>query len=193
MPSAATTFGARLIRFIASTSGLAALEFAFIAPVMILLFFGVVEGSNAFAISRRVSLAVNTLADLTSQEAQLTADQAADLFTGVEQIVGQGDINADIAIVSLIVDPDTDEVVVHWSRDNSCGQPYAPGSTYAGLADATLLDAASSLIVGEISFTYDSVLTQHLLSPIDFNKTASRWPRRSARVQFCTSPSVCTS
>ncbi|MEQ1929388.1 MAG: TadE/TadG family type IV pilus assembly protein [Parvularculaceae bacterium] len=183
----------RLVRFLRSSSGIAAIEFAFIAPVMILLFFGVVEGSNAFSVSRRVSLAVNTLADLTSQETQLTADQAGDLFTGVEQIVGQGDIAADIAIVSLIFDPDTDTVVVHWSRDNAGGQPYAPGTEYDGLTDATLLDESSSLIVGEISYTYESALTRHLLSPIDFEKSASRWPRRSARVQFCTSPGVCTS
>ena len=153
-----------------------------------------VEGSNAFSVSRHVSLAVNTLADLTSQEAQLTAGQADDLFEGVEQIVGQGDIAADIAIVSLIYDPDLDEVVVHWSRDNSGGEPYAPGTEYDGPADATLVDDAStSLIVAEISYSYVSALTRHLLSPIDFRKAASRWPRRSARVQFCTSPGVCTS
>lgn len=73
--------------FAQARSGIAALEFAFIAPVMIILFFGVVEGSNALSISRRVALAANTLADLTSQEAQITAAQAADLFTGVEQII----------------------------------------------------------------------------------------------------------
>jgi Flp pilus assembly protein TadG len=132
----------RLSSFAASRSGIAAIEFAVIAPVMILLFFGVVEGSNAFSVSRRVSLAVNTLADLTSQESQLTADQADDLFTGVEQIVGQGDIDADIVIVSLIYDAALDEVVVHWSRDNSGGEPYAPGTEYDGLGDASRGDYA---------------------------------------------------
>jgi hypothetical protein len=183
----------RLAAFARSASGLAAVEFAFIAPVMILLLFGVVEGSNAFSVSRKVTLAVNTLADLTSQEAQITASQTDDLFEGVEQIIGQGDIAADIAVISLIFDPDDNRVEVHWSRDNSGGSPYAAGTPYAGLADASLLDASTSLIVAEISYTYESALTKHVIPPVDFEKSASRWPRRAARVQFCTAPNSCTS
>jgi hypothetical protein len=139
-----------------------------------------------------VSLAANTLADLTSQEAQITASQASDLFTGVEQIIGHGDIAADITIVSLIYDADLDQVVVHWSRDNHGAAPYAPGTEYSGLADAALLDASSSLIVGEISYAYSSALTRALISPIDFEKSATRWPRRAARVQFCVTETSCT-
>jgi Flp pilus assembly protein TadG len=183
----------RLKSFLRRREGLAAIEFALFAPMLVLLFFGVVEGSNAFAVSRKVSLAVNTLADLASQEAQLSPDQTTDLFAGVEQIIAQDSISAEIRLVSVIIDPDTDEAVVHWSRDNSGGQPYAPGTEYANLADASLLDASSSLVVGEIEYSYSSSLTRHAIGPIDFNKVATRWPRRSARVQFCVAPDNCTS
>lgn len=172
--------------------GLAATEFALLAPLMIFLFFAVVEGSNALSVSRRVSLAVNTLADLASQETQLASAQADDLFEGVEQIIAQGPISVDVRLVSLVVDPDTDEIVVHWSRDNAGGEPYSPGSVYDDLADASLLDVSSSLIVGEIEYSYVSPLTKALIPSIDFAKVATRWPRRSARVQFCTAPNVCT-
>ncbi len=179
--------------FLQSCAGLAALEFALFAPMMVVLFFGIVEGSNAFAVSRRVSLAVNTLADLASQEAQLDAAQISDLFEGVEQIIQQGSITAEVRLVSVIIDPDTDEIVVHWSRDNSGSEPYAPGSEYTGLADPSLLDSSTSLVVGEVEYTYSSALTKRLIAPIDFNKMATRWPRRSARVQFCQAPDDCTS
>ena len=179
--------------FIVERTGIAAMEFALIAPIMILLFFGIVEGSNALAVSRRVSLAVNTLTDLASQETQLTASQTTDLFNGVEQIVGQGNITAQIRLVSVILDPDTGDAIVHWSHDNSGAAPYAPGSTYTGLADASLLDASTSLIVGELVYAYSSPLTKVVISGVNFDKTATRWPRRAARVQFCTSPSICTS
>lgn len=194
MPSAASLLLPRplLRRFLGARDGLAAMEFALIAPIMILLFFGVVEGSNAFAVSRRVSLAVNTLSDLASQEAQITAAETGDLFTGVEQIIGQGNINANIRLVSLVYDPDTDEVKVHWSRDNTGGTPYAAGSVYSGPADASLLDATSSLVVAEIYYTYVSSLGGRLLPSIDFEKTATRWPRRSAKVQFCIAANNCT-
>jgi Flp pilus assembly protein TadG len=180
-----------IAKFFRERSGLAAIEFAFIAPLMILLFLGIVEGSNALSVSRRVTLAVNTLADLASQESQLSADQLADLFTGVEQIIAQGDVDATIKISSLVVDPDTDTVVVSWSRDNAGGAPYAAGSSYDGLADASLLDESSSIIVAELDYHYSPPLTKAVFGAVDFAKKASRWPRRSSRVKFCTSPGVC--
>lgn len=174
-------------------SGIAALEFALLAPIMIFLFFAIVEGSNALSVARRVSIAANTLADLASQESQLSDDQIDDLFTGVGQVIRQGPIVANIRLVSLILDPDTEEVVVHWSYDNTGGQPYAPGSLYTDLADASLLDASSSLIVGEIDYSYAPPLTKALIPNMTFSRLATRWPRRSARVQFCPTPSTCTS
>lgn len=180
-----------LARFCRAESGLAAIEFAFLAPIMILLFLGVVESSNALSVSRKVTLAVNTLTDLASQETQLMAGGAEDLFTGVEQIIAQGDIDADIRLVSLVLDPDSGEVVVHWSRDNSGAQPYAPGAPFSGLTDTALLDANSSLIVGEIRYEYIPPITKAVIGSVEFNRMATRWPRRSSKVQFCTAPGVC--
>lgn len=179
--------------FARAQSGLAAVEFALIAPILILLFVAVVECSNALSVGRRVTLAVNTLADLASQERELTAAQANDLFTGVEQIVAQGPIDIEIRLVSIVLDPDTEKIVVHWSRDNDGGQPYAPGADYERLSDPGLLDANSSLIVGEVAYAYASPLTKRLIPPFTFDRLATRWPRRSARVQFCISSGSCTS
>jgi Flp pilus assembly pilin Flp len=178
-------------RFLKDRSGLAALEFALIAPLMILLFFGVVEGSTALAESRRVTLAVNTLADLAAQETQITAAQTGDLFNGVSQIMG-GAPGATIRLVSLIHDPVDDRVEVHWSRDNSGGTPYAAGAHYTGLTDTTLLDAGSSLIVAEVQYAWTPPLTQTIIGPVNFDKTAMRWPRRAPRVQFCIVAGTCT-
>src|SRR5438270_817837 len=46
---------------------IAATEFAVIAPVMLVLFFGTVEFSLAVAVDRKVTLMARTLSDLTSQ------------------------------------------------------------------------------------------------------------------------------
>jgi len=54
--------------------------------VMIVLFFGVVEGSNALSVSRRVTQATNTLADLASQETELTPAQLDDMFEAMAEL-----------------------------------------------------------------------------------------------------------
>jgi Flp pilus assembly protein TadG len=52
--------------------GLAATEFAFIVPLMLVMFFGTVEFSSGVAVDRKVSLMARTLADLTSQNTSVT-------------------------------------------------------------------------------------------------------------------------
>ena len=49
--------------------GIAATEFAVIVPVMLVMFFGVVEISSGIAVDRKVTLVARTLTDLTSQSA----------------------------------------------------------------------------------------------------------------------------
>ena len=48
-------------------SGLAAVEFAMVFPIMVVLYFGVVEFSSAIAVDRKATQVARTLSDLTSQ------------------------------------------------------------------------------------------------------------------------------
>jgi Flp pilus assembly pilin Flp len=57
-----------LRRFLRDRDGVAAVEFAFIMPVMLVLYFGVVVLGQGIEISRKVQLASRTLADLTTQQ-----------------------------------------------------------------------------------------------------------------------------
>ena len=172
-------------------AGLAAMEFAIIAPVMIVLFFAVIEGSDALSASRRASLAVNTLADLVAQETSVTNAALADLFDGVEHIIDQRGANATFTLVSVINDdngtnnPRDDKIVVDWSRDSNGTTPYAKGSEYTSLSNPDLLDDASSLIVGELTYKYKSKVSKYLIDEIDMKKQATRWPRRSFKVEHC--------
>jgi len=185
-------FAGFLRRWRACRSGIAATEFAFVAPVLILLFFGVVESADALARSRQVALAVNTLADLASQEKNLLTSDADDLFNGVAQIVDDSGAPMDIRLVSVIIAPDGDPIV-HWSRDNKGGEPYVEGAAFSALPTATLIDPGASILVAEISYTYSSAISKMVIPPINFENSASRWPRRSMRVQLCASSSSCTS
>ena len=48
-------------------SGLAAVEFAMVFPIMVALYFGVVEFSSAISVDRKATQVARTLSDLTSQ------------------------------------------------------------------------------------------------------------------------------
>lgn len=172
--------------------GLAAVEFAFIAPIMILLFFGVVEGSAAYSANRKVLLSANTLADLVAQETSITKDNLDDLFVGMEDIIDSRDINVKFTVTSVYLDAATNEVKVHWSRNSDSVAPYPANSVFTDGIDPTLLDDASSLIVAESEFDYASTLSQKVIGAITMAKMATRWPRLSAKVQFCITVGNCT-
>jgi len=57
----------RLRSLLDDRSGLAAVEFAMIFPIMVVLYFGVVEFSSAIAVDRKATQVARTLSDLTSQ------------------------------------------------------------------------------------------------------------------------------
>lgn len=60
---------ARLIAFLRDRRGVAAIEMAIIAPVLLLLYFGTVDTANWYMAHRRLILAGSTIADLTTQSA----------------------------------------------------------------------------------------------------------------------------
>lgn len=179
--------------FIRSRSGLAAVEFALIAPVMILLFFGVLEGSAAYSTNRKVLMSANTLADLVAQETSITKDSLDDLFVGMEDVIDPRDINVTFRVVSVYLDTATNEVKIYWSRDSNNAVPYAAGTVYPGDVDASLLSDAASLIIAEASYDYASPISQKVIGAFTMNRTATRWPRLSAKVQFCITVGSCTS
>ena len=187
-----------LFSFVSDKRGMAATEFALILPLMLVLFFGVVEGSDALTKSRRVTLAANTLADLAAQETELLESAVDSLFVGVEEIIDIDGATMTIRLVSVVLedsdgDGTPDNPVVHWSYDNSGGEPYAEGDAYAKLPNPALLDADTSIVVAEIDYPYTSPFTHRFISTVNFDRIATRWPRRSLRVQLCSSPSNCTS
>lgn len=168
--------------------GMAATEFAFILPIMVLLFFGMLEISDALMTNRRVANAANTLVDLVGQETEVTADELDDIFVGVTRMLEpHGASQLAGKIISISRPPsDPNQIIVDWSIDNEGGEPYAAGATYDKLQDDAVLHEGISLVVAELSYEYYSGLTGKVIgSPITFEKTVARWPRKSSKVVLC--------
>jgi len=185
---------ALLKRAAACRNGLAATEFALLSPILVIMFFGVLEASDAMTINRRVALASNTLADLVAQSEEVTGSDVDNLIDGVLEILEPNDTSVvSIKITSVIADADGDPIV-HWSRDGAGGEPYGEGSDFTKLSDPDVLSTSGSLIVVEMSYPYTPQITHRVLGgPITFTRETIRWPRIVPRVQLCDSPGVnCT-
>lgn len=186
-----------LRRALKDSAGIAALEFALFLPIMLLLFFGMLEGADLLTVNRRLAHTANTIVDLTARERTISYSQFDDMLTGARRLLEPTDTSQlTIRVVSVIASGTPAQPTVHWSRDQTGATPYPAGTPYSGLTNTAALNAGSSLIVVELDYRHVNGLTSEVFSrPYRFVRTAKRWPRKSTRVQLCNdgAPPVCTS
>ena len=169
-------------------SGMAATEFAVLLPVMVMLFFGMLEASDALTVNRRVSNASNAIVDLVGQAQRTTPDEIESIFTGAEKMLAPNDVSSlDMKLSSVIRDPnDPDKLIVDWSLDSNGEEPYDEGEEFTAVQDDTVVLENMSILVAETSYMYTSGFSNKVLGqPISFSKTAKRIPRLTTQVVMC--------
>ena len=179
-----------LIQFFSHQGGIAATEFALVFPILIALLLGSLEGGGALIKDRATTSAVEALVEIAALEMKLAPDDIDDLMIGIEQIIDDPGAEIDLRLVSVV--PDTDGTpMVHWSYGNIETEPYSAGAPYPNPSIAVGLSGNSSLIIAELEYPYSVTLGSGLISDFLFKRSAVRWPRRSARIEFCTAPGNC--
>jgi Flp pilus assembly protein TadG len=154
-----------LVRRIArNNKGVAAVEFAMIAPIMLMLLIGTLEMGTAYTIDRRVSAIASSIADLVARETDTMDD--AKLFVMSDKIARSllapyNFAPIKIHVVSVKADPaDATNTTVHWSRSYKAGDadmttttsPYAPGSAFT--VPVGLMAAGSYLVAVEVTYDF---------------------------------------
>jgi Flp pilus assembly protein TadG len=101
-------------------SGLAAVEFALILPLMLTMFFGIIDVSNGFAVDRKVSTISQTLSDLTSRYTVVQESDITNFFTIADAMLTPYDKTVLKATISQIyMDPSTKTAKIVWSRGDN--------------------------------------------------------------------------
>ena len=171
--------------------GVAAVEFAMLVPIMIMLFIGAVEFGQALSVDRRVTQSASSSADLIAR-APVDGLTTADV-DGQMQIINQLMVPYDLApltvkVVSVIArpvgPPPGKNIIVDWSRDNHGGTPYARNSAYA-LPSPALLDPGESVIIAEATYLYTPLIFNYFLtSAFNLKETFYLKPRNSSCVNL---------
>jgi len=117
-----------LIRFRRGERGVAAVEFAFIVPIMLLLYIGTWELSNGVAANRKLSRVSSTLSDLVTQSQSLSCDDIDDIMEAATKIMHPYDSEARIVLTGINIDA-TNSAKVQWSHALNT-TAYAANSVY---------------------------------------------------------------
>ncbi|MBU6405657.1 MAG: pilus assembly protein [Alphaproteobacteria bacterium] len=162
------------IRFRESRDGVAALEFALIAPMMFLLLFMSFELTDAAAANSRAEIAAGSLADIVSRDVVVTDEEVEDLFAAVPWLTHPTEASRVTArITSVFIDEDG-VAEVQWSEGAGM-TPLAPGTTIAIPEGMQIPN--SGLVVGETLIDYEPPLGLFSAMPFEIAKVEYRRPR----------------
>lgn len=163
--------------------GVAAVEFAMILPLVLVLFVGTFELGQALTVDRRVTQAASSAADLVAQGSTITEADLTAVMGLADSILKPYDANLlNVEIVSVEAD-DEGETTVGWSFSKGGGEPYAAGSAYSMTGElANLISPTTSVIIAKATYTYTPIIGKFLKGGVELEETFYLRPRRSAVV-----------
>jgi Flp pilus assembly protein TadG len=166
----------RMMRLGRDTKGAVAVEFAFIAPILILMYFGIAEFTEGMIVKRRVSHVASTIADLTSRVSQVNASDTSDIFSVGRTIVAPLATSSLRMRLSSVTANSGGISHVDWSDANNWSA-YTAGATVT--PPAAVISANQSIIMAEVQYTYDSPIHYLLPAGIVMQQTYYLRPRIS--------------
>lgn len=172
-------------RWRADERGSAAIELAIIFPVLVLIFLGMVEMSQAFTVKRRVQNVANTTADLVARSQTVTTSDLNDIASiGAQLMLPFSSTGLTLTITSVTEDAQS-KVTVQWSCSwsslSSSANCTATGAAYTGLPSG-LLNAGQSVIVGRAAYPYTPSIGEFLTGGLTFTASSYYRPRLAASV-----------
>lgn len=163
-------------RLLRDERGLAVAEFAFVAPILILLHLGTVECVQAFEAYRRVTHIAAAIADITAQNATVTSAQMTDILTvGTTLIAPFPNAQLGERVSSMTADA-SGTAKLDWSVTQNYTATAAPS------VPAGLLGANQSVIVADVTYSVPSMFALVLPKTVTMTRHAYFSPRLSVQV-----------
>lgn len=199
--SSIRAFGKKLRR---NEEGVAAIEFALIAPVMLFIYFGLYEIFMLVDADRRVTQAASLVGDLASQEETLTLNMMENYINAAIAVIGanqssvQDKIGIEISSFEAIDNGGTREINeigfaeygvpfdggTITTPDPLGGPDTAETAHYdPTVVNDTLLPTGSGIVVARVNYEYHSPL-QYFVKNVVLRETFFLKPRLSPTVIF---------
>ncbi len=177
----------QLMRFFRDGRGTAAVEFAFVAPLMILLYCGLAELTQGMMADRRASHVASTIGDLVAQDTQVSQSDINDVFKVGQAVIAPFPAGTLSMRITSVVANSSGTPQVSWSKNSGTALPaLAAGATVTGLPTG-LIAANESVVMAEVRYTYTSALQKALPNTLTFNEKYYLKPRKGSQVIWSTS------
>lgn len=184
------------VRLLRDNRGNAAIEFAMIVPLMLVMFFGTIEFSSAVAVDRKLALVSQGLADLVSRYTTVTDTDIANFsIIGNAMLTPYSSTLLKSTLTELYIDPATGVARAQWSKGDA---PRAPGTPAPVPANLIAKDASNKIIAGqylifaETSYLYKPAIGYVMSAAgIPLSENMYMRPRAASCVLYNTTTGSC--
>lgn len=171
-----------LRRFLRDHEGVAAIEFAFVAPILITAYLGMADITMGMMAARKTSHLAATIGDLASQSDNLTASNISDLWTIGASMLQPFDTSVGLKMrISEVTMQSNNVATVTWSQPTSNWTRYATLTPMPQIT-TTQLPVNQSIIMTDVEYDYVSPLGKFLPGTTVFTYTFYHHPRNGTQV-----------
>jgi Flp pilus assembly protein TadG len=190
-PGTDSTWLTRLRGFAADQDGVSAVEFAILLPLMLTLYLGGVEISQAVSADRKTTLVAHTVGDLTAQATNVTStgDMPNIFNAGAKVAYPFSNANLKVVVSSVCIDSTGTKATIGWSQPNANGT--ARTGTVTSLIPSALMVANTSLIWGEAKYAYKPTIGWTITGTLNLSDQFFLRPRLSCSVTLDSQHSCC--
>ncbi|KQM94077.1 hypothetical protein ASE70_11830 [Sphingomonas sp. Leaf22] len=161
--------------------GTALIEFAILLPVLLILFLGVYQLSDAIMAKRKTTIMTRAAGDMTSQYRGLTTGELDSLLDASTKILmPYSAASAKLRVTQITVESSGTVFRVDWSRSRNASA-LATGRYYATAIPAAYRQPNTVYIYTQSAYTYDNALSS-FFGPITFSDDLWLLPRRSSTI-----------
>ena len=168
-----------LRRFLRDRSGLSAIEFALLLPLMLALNLGCVEVGNGLSAQFKTTLAARTVADLASQYPTIDNATMANILGASSAVLTPFSAANAVVIVSEVTTDAQGNATITWS-DALNGTARQAGSSVT--LPARVSQPNISLLWGEVTFPYRPQAGYVVTGTINIYQDMYFYPRASSTV-----------
>jgi Flp pilus assembly protein TadG len=160
--------------------GISAVEFAMLLPLMVTLYLGTVEVSQAVGIDRKVTLTTRALADLAAQVKTINNVEMSNLLDASTAVIAPYDTNKLKMTVSRVDVDGNGTARIVWTDTRGGSAAHAPNDVVS--LPTALNVKNSSLIWSEVNYTYKPTIGYVVTGPMNLTDQIYMRPRLSDTV-----------
>lgn len=167
--------------FSADRRGVSAVEFSLLMPLMLTMYFGTLEVSDAISADRQVTLVANTVAEVTTQYTSVSSTDVSNILAAASAVMAPFPVtNLQVTLSSVTIDA-YGNATIAWSATLNGSQR---SGNVTNSIPVNLRIPNTSLIWGEGTYSYKPVIGYVITGTLSMYNAVFSVPRLSPSVTY---------